>query len=394
MLVGSPSSARPRGVGGAPDEGRTGSTSRPHDNFHAREETPTSAVCIDDYMHKDSSYPDGWLAAASQNSQSAGSREVTGTEGNADASDLMSRSPCLDFTNSFSSTPSDAGVHASLPPSSFEGSSSADRPDSTSATVANPESSAVHQLNGAQPAPKSPLEDNVRRQRPLRFFIGGLPQQAEDQDIYELFTKYGKVLDVRIAKDYVTGRKRGFAFVTMENEGSKDAIFESVQYISGKRVDIRRENDITPTDLPRKVFVGGLHPAWGQEDLSRELSRFGEVETVQIATDEHGNSRCFGFVTFRQEQVAESLIGQGSCKIGDRFVEIRKPEPKRSRAKSDAWRNQWQGGYPYMNENPWYSYSQQQWQAYYAGYHFHPDTGCWSYWPHFQNQVSSNPVEM
>ncbi|KAL8453726.1 hypothetical protein Emag_001709 [Eimeria magna] len=317
MLEGSPSSERPcGGVGGAPDEGHTGSMSRQQDNFHARGEIPASSVCTDDYTHRDSCYSGGWLVAF-QNSESAGSSEVTGNEGNAEATSLMSRSSCLDSTNSFSPRPSDAGVNASLPPSSFEGSCSADRPHSASTAVAVPESSAGHQLKEAPPAPKSPKEDSAKRQRPLRFFIGGLPQQAEDQDLYDLFSKYGSVLDVRIAKDYVTGRKRGFAFVTMENEGCKDAIFESVQYIGGKRVDIRRENDITPTDLPRKVFVGGLHPSWAQEDLSRELSRFGEVETVQIATDEIGNSRCFGFVTFRQEQVAESLIGQGSCKIGD-----------------------------------------------------------------------------
>ena len=50
--------------------------------------------------------------------------------------------------------------------------------------------------------------------------------------------------------------------------------------------------------------------------MHRELSRFGEVEGVQIATDFLGRSRCFGFVTFKKERVAESLIGQGSCRVG------------------------------------------------------------------------------
>lgn len=53
---------------------------------------------------------------------------------------------------------------------------------------------------------------------------------------------------------------------------------------------------------------------WGA--VRRELSRFGEVEGVQIATDCMGRSRCFGFVTFKKERVAESLIGQGSCRVG------------------------------------------------------------------------------
>ncbi|KAL8275248.1 hypothetical protein Esti_000832 [Eimeria stiedai] len=390
MLVGSPSSARPRGaVGGAPDEGHTGSTTRSQDNFPTKGETPDLSVCTDDYTHKDACGPDGWPASEGESSS-----EVTGEEGGVHATTLASHSSCRG-SKSFSQSSSDERMSASSTPSSCEGSCSADRSDSASTPVAAPEYPVGHQLKEAVPAPECLSGDSVRPRRPLRFFIGGLPQQAEDQDLYELFSKYGSVLDVRIAKDYATGRKRGFAFVTMKAEGSKDTVFEKVQYIGGKRVDIRRENDITPTDLLRKVFVGGLHPSWAQEDLSRELSRFGEVETVQIATDENGNSRCFGFVTFKQEQVAESLIGQGSCKIGDRFVEIRKPEPKRSRAKSDGWRNHWQGGYQFLNESLWYSYFQQQWQAYYAGFHYHPDlVNCWSYWPRLQNQVPSNPLNM
>lgn len=88
------------------------------------------------------------------------------------------------------------------------------------------------------------------------------------QEVYELFSKYGNVLSVRVVKDYATGRKRGFAFVTMEDDTSKAAIFNTVQYLAGRRIDIRKENDTTPTDLPRKVFVGGLHPLWAAETLS------------------------------------------------------------------------------------------------------------------------------
>ncbi|KAL8433491.1 hypothetical protein Efla_005445 [Eimeria flavescens] len=233
-----------------------------------------------------------------------------------------------------------------------------------------------------------PLQASDRRPRPFRFFVGGLSQEVEEQEVVDAFSRFGKVLDVRIAKDYATGRRRGFCFVTMEDEASKDAIFDSVLYLAGKRVDLRRENDTTPTDLPRKVFVGGLHPLWATEHLTREFSRFGEVDAVQIVSDDNGRSRCFGFVTFKRERVAESLIGQGSCRIGDRFVEIRKPEPKRMRAQSDVWRQQRQA---YQDSSLWYAYSQQQWQAYYhAGFHFHPDAASsWPYWgqPHHQSGV-------
>ena len=88
------------------------------------------------------------------------------------------------------------------------------------------------------------------------------------QEVHDLFSKYGTVLRVRIAKDYVTGRKRSFGFVTMKNDALRDAIFNRIHFLGGKRIDIRRENDATSTDFPRKVFVGGLHPSWGVDELT------------------------------------------------------------------------------------------------------------------------------
>ncbi|XP_026190153.1 RNA-binding protein CP31B, chloroplastic-like [Cyclospora cayetanensis] len=165
-------------------------------------------------------------------------------------------------------------------------------------------------------APQGASFPGTEGPRPFRFFIGGLPQEVDEDAVNELFSRYGTVRSVRLAKDYATGRKKGFGFVTMDSGASESAIFNTIQYLRGKRIDIRRENDSTPTDFPRKVFVGGLPPSLGIEGLATELGRFGEVEAVQIVTDCGGQSRCFGFVTFKQKRVAESLIGQGACRIG------------------------------------------------------------------------------
>ena len=83
-----------------------------------------------------------------------------------------------------------------------------------------------------------------------------------------MFSKYGNVLHVRVVKDYATGRKRGFGFVTMEDDRSEQNILNTIQYIGGRRIDVRKENDTTPTDLQRKVFVGGLHPSLEPKQLT------------------------------------------------------------------------------------------------------------------------------
>jgi RNA recognition motif-containing protein len=53
-------------------------------------------------------------------------------------------------------------------------------------------------------------EDNT----PITLFIGNLSYRSTPDDISKLLTPYGEVLAVDIARDKLTGRSRGFAFVT------------------------------------------------------------------------------------------------------------------------------------------------------------------------------------
>ncbi len=55
-------------------------------------------------------------------------------------------------------------------------------------------------------------------------------------DVRGVFEKYGKVLEVLIVKDYITGRNRGYGFVTIDDESSRRAVFTDKHQIRGKKV--------------------------------------------------------------------------------------------------------------------------------------------------------------
>jgi RNA recognition motif-containing protein len=58
-----------------------------------------------------------------------------------------------------------------------------------------------------------------------RLYVGNLPFSHREEDVRALFSQYGKVTEVNLIIDRMTGQSRGFAFVTMENpEESKAAI--------------------------------------------------------------------------------------------------------------------------------------------------------------------------
>ena len=64
-------------------------------------------------------------------------------------------------------------------------------------------------------------------------YVGNLPWKTTEEDIKELFEKYGEVLSVKIIKDRETGRPRGFGFVDMENADT------AITELNGKDFDGR-----------------------------------------------------------------------------------------------------------------------------------------------------------
>jgi len=57
----------------------------------------------------------------------------------------------------------------------------------------------------------------------------------------EYFSKFGKVAEVQIMQDHMSGRSRGFGFVTFEEDSSAQEVFEvgTMHELGGKRVEVK-----------------------------------------------------------------------------------------------------------------------------------------------------------
>ena len=52
----------------------------------------------------------------------------------------------------------------------------------------------------------------------MSIFVGNLPFRAEREDVLQLFSPFGEVINCSLPLERDTGRKRGFAFVEMADE--------------------------------------------------------------------------------------------------------------------------------------------------------------------------------
>ncbi len=63
----------------------------------------------------------------------------------------------------------------------------------------------------------------------MSIFVGNLPFRAEREDVLQLFSPYGEVLNCSLPLERDTGRKRGFAFVEMADEALETTAIEGLQ---------------------------------------------------------------------------------------------------------------------------------------------------------------------
>jgi cold-inducible RNA-binding protein len=85
----------------------------------------------------------------------------------------------------------------------------------------------------------------------MRLYVGNLSFSTTEEALQAEFGAYGQVDEVALITDRDTGRPRGFAFVTMNNENEARAAIES---LNGLEIDGR---SITVNEARPKNNAGG-----------------------------------------------------------------------------------------------------------------------------------------
>jgi RNA recognition motif-containing protein len=63
----------------------------------------------------------------------------------------------------------------------------------------------------------------------VSIFVGNLPFRAEREDVIQLFSPFGEVLNCSLPLERDTGRKRGFAFIEMGDEAIESKAIDGLQ---------------------------------------------------------------------------------------------------------------------------------------------------------------------
>ena len=131
-----------------------------------------------------------------------------------------------------------------------------------------------------------------------KMFVGGLAQQVTEDDLTELFSQFGTIAELKLMMDQMTGRSRGFAFVTFESaESVLAAVSAGPHSLKGKEINTKKAGG-----KQVKVYVGKI-PEDGP----------GEVSTGKLFRINRNNLIWLNFL--RGDASMGAVVGGGSRSV-------------------------------------------------------------------------------
>ena len=211
-----------------------------------------------------------------------------------------------------------------------------------------------------------------------KLFVAGLPDSVSEEVLKQIFEATGgKVISVSLPKDRMTGRPRGFGFVTLstpqEAQAARDALDGSLQ--GGRSISVRpfqaepprrgeggpmsggprsagpggppRSGGPAPPD--RTLYVGNLPydcTVQEVETLIHAVVGEGQVQRVHLPMDQDGRKRGFGFVTMASSESAKTASEQlKSADLRGRRLVVNIAHPKGERPAGGGYQGAGGGGF-------------------------------------------------
>lgn len=95
----------------------------------------------------------------------------------------------------------------------------------------------------------------------MNIYIGNLTSDVSDQELRDLFQKYGEVESAKVIKDRMTGESRGFGFVEMKVKAEAQTAMEELDgsELSGRHIIV---NEARPRTQGRRNKGRGGGGRW------------------------------------------------------------------------------------------------------------------------------------
>lgn len=157
----------------------------------------------------------------------------------------------------------------------------------------------------------SQRDPTMRRSNVGNVFVKNLAPIVDARQLHDTFKLFGTILSCKVATD-PKGESKGYGFVHFEGDESARAAIDAVNNMdfAGRLVQVMHYlprqmrsgpewTNVYAKNLPKNIMV---------KELNEMFGAFGDVVSAFVAQDENGNSRGFGFVSFKTHAAAQAAV--------------------------------------------------------------------------------------
>jgi len=142
------------------------------------------------------------------------------------------------------------------------------------------------------------------------LYVGDLPKEASQQEIWQHFLQWGNVIGVQLINRTTNGEITNFAFVTfgsqIETTNARNLADHSP--LLGKEIRVQFKYSTSEFNPDANLFINNLSKSMSAKALETECSSFGRVLSCKLKYDGDGVPIGYGYVQFEEKDEAAKCI--------------------------------------------------------------------------------------
>lgn len=149
-------------------------------------------------------------------------------------------------------------------------------------------------------------------------FCGKIPKDMFEDELIILFEKSGKIWDLRLMMDPMTGTNRGYAFITYT---TKEEALQATKDLDNHEIKPGKTLKVNISVPNLRLFVGNIPKSKGKEEILDEFGKLtaGLTEVIIYSSpDDKKKNRGFCFLEYESHKaasLAKRRLGTGRIKV-------------------------------------------------------------------------------